>query len=131
MNITEAKALLVLIEAYNQHPFRPEAVDLWFEALRSVQFEDAETAVHTIFRTAGRDAQGAVRKLLPSDVRRPAEAYAESRYRRAAFKALAAARTAGTEPAAPSAAQLAARAAARQAAAYAVARYRERVGAAA
>lgn len=128
MRTEDVKALLVLIESYDRTPFRPEAVDLWFEALRTVEHADAEAAVHAIFRVSGRDERGAVRRLLPADVRRPAEAIAESRYRRAAQKAISAGKAAPAETA-PSARQLAARLAARQIAETAAARYREKIAA--
>jgi hypothetical protein len=127
MNATEVRALLTLIETYDRTTFRPEAVALWGEALRRIAYQDAEAAVHAIFRTSGHDERGAVRRLLPADVRRPAEAIAESRYRRAAQRAIGT--RAPAAAAEPSAAQLAARLAARQVAEAAVARYRERVAA--
>lgn len=131
MNITEVKALLVLIESYDRSPFRPEAVDLWFEALRTVEHEDAEKAVHGIFRTSGRTEKGDIRRLLPADVRRPAEAIAESRYRRAAQKAIGARRPPGVPLSGPvrSPAAEAALAQARAKAAEALDRYREKIAA--
>ena len=128
MNATEVRALLTLIETYDGSTFRPEAVALWGEALRRVEYQDAEAAVHTIYRVNGHDDRGGIRRLLPADVRRPAEAIAETRYRRAAQKALGAGRPAAG-PVEPSAAQLAARAAARRVAETAVAKYRDRVAA--
>jgi hypothetical protein len=90
MNLLEARELLVLIESYDRRPFRPEAVDLWFNALRSVAAEDATAAVHQIFRISGHDKDGNIRKLLPHDVVRPAQAIGEARRRKLAQAAISA-----------------------------------------
>lgn len=90
MNLIEARDLLVLIESYDRRPFRPEAVDLWYNALRGVVAEDAIAAVHQIFRISGHDKDGGIRKLLPHDVVRPAQAIGEARRRRTAQAAISA-----------------------------------------
>lgn len=128
MNATEVRALLTLIETYDRSTFQPKAVELWGEALRRVSFEDAEAAVHAIFRVAGHDDRGNIRKLLPIDVKRPAEAIGEARRRRRAQAAIAApAQRVGStgRPAAVEQALAEARAKAEAAAA----RYREPVAA--
>lgn len=126
MNIEETKQLLRLIESYDRAPFRPEAVDLWFEALRRVSYGDAEAAVHQIFRMAGHDEKGGIRRLLPADVRRPADAIADSRHRKTAQKAI---RAAARPPANRSAEAERMIALARARADAAVARYREKIAA--
>jgi hypothetical protein len=87
MNLTETKELLALIASYDRRPFAAEAVGVWHGELRDVELEDAAEAVKTIFRTNGHDDRGNVRTLLPADVRRPAQAIAETRYRRLATAA--------------------------------------------
>lgn len=87
MKLDEVKELLQLITTYDRRPFTPAAVDTWYTELRKVAYEDAEAAVRTIFRTNGHDDRGNVRTLLPADVRRPALAIAESRYRAEAMRA--------------------------------------------
>jgi hypothetical protein len=127
MKLTEVGQLLTLITSYDRIEFRPEAVDTWFGAMRNVAFEDAEAAVHQIFRTAGHDEKGGIRRLLPADVKRPAEAIGAARRRKAAQAAI----TAGPAPAGRpmSAEARAALAAARAKVAEAEARYRERIAA--
>lgn len=88
MNPMETKRLLSLISTYDRRPFPPEAVDVWHLELSRVEYVDAELAVQTIFRTNGHDDRGTVRTLLPADVRRPADAIAESRRRKAAQAAV-------------------------------------------
>lgn len=126
MNLKETEQLLRLIEAYDRTPFRPEAVDLWYAELRSITYADADAAVRQIFRIHGRDDKGNVRKLLPADVRRPAEAIGEHRRRMEAQRAIGGAkRPLGLEaPAARAALE-----AMRKTAADATARYRDRVAA--
>jgi hypothetical protein len=87
MNLNETKQLLTLIASYDRRPFTPEAVDVWYAELRAVEFEDAAEAVKTTFRISGHDDRGNIRTLLPADIRRPAQAIAETRYRRMAAEA--------------------------------------------
>lgn len=143
MNLREARELLVLIESYDRRPFRPEAVDLWFAALRSVTAEDATAAVHQIFRISGHNKDGDIRKLLPADVLRPAQAIGEARRRQeilaaqrqaaAQRRAIEAGPTGRAEPApvglVRSAAAEAAIAAARARVSEAEAQYREAIAA--
>lgn len=88
MRIAEVKELLQLITTYDRRPFSDGAVTTWHTELRAVEFEDAAEAVKMVFRTNGHDDRGNVRTLLPADVRRPAQAIAESRYRRLARAAI-------------------------------------------
>jgi hypothetical protein len=128
MKYTEVEALLTLIATYDRRPFLPEAVGVWAHELGRVEYEDAAEAVRTIFRTSGHDERGAIRTLLPADVRRPAEAIAASRYRRMAREAIEAPQVRRGSTGRPAAVE-AALAAARARAEAAAAKYREVVAA--
>jgi hypothetical protein len=87
MKFSEVDELLKLISTYDRRPFTPKAVEVWAAELGRIEYQDAVEAVRTIFRTNGHDDRGNVRTLLPADVRRPAQAIAETRYRREAAAA--------------------------------------------
>jgi hypothetical protein len=93
VKFTEVESLLKLITTYDRRPFLPGAAEVWFAELARVEYEDAAEAVRTIFRTNGHDDRGNVRTLLPADVRRPAQAIAETRYRRMARAVIEAPKT--------------------------------------
>lgn len=127
MKLTEVERLLTLITSYDRIEFRPEAVDVWFGAMRNVMFEDAEAAVHQIFRTAGHDDKGGIRRLLPADVKRPAEAIGAARRRKVAQAAIGAGPVPAGRPMSDEARAAVAKARAKVAAAKA--RYREQIAA--
>lgn len=91
MNIDETEKLLLLIEGYDRSSFKPAAIGLWSLAMGDVVYQDAVDAVHQIFRIAGHDREGDIRKLLPADVKRPALAIGEARRRKSDQAAIAAA----------------------------------------
>jgi hypothetical protein len=128
MKYSEVEELLKLISTYDRRPFPAGAAELWLAELARVEYGDAAEAVRTIFRTNGHDERGNVRTLLPADVRRPAQAIAESRYRRLAREAIEAPQVRRGSTGRPAAVE-AALAAARERAARAAAKYHEALAA--
>jgi hypothetical protein len=88
MNMNEVRELLALVEGYERTPVPPAALDVWFAELRDVSYEDAAEAIRHHYRTAGTDKYGAIRRVLPVDVRRVAKGYHETRMRALARQAL-------------------------------------------
>lgn len=88
MNLSETRQLLALVEGYERMPVPETALVVWFEELRHTTHEDAVAAVRHHYRTAGTDKNGAIRRVLPVDVKRVAEGIAASRRRAEARAAL-------------------------------------------
>jgi hypothetical protein len=76
------KELLDLIVSFDRSPFPDGAVDAWFLALDGVDYRDARQAVMEHYGSLGaRDKTGAVRRIVPADVRSRAAALREARER--------------------------------------------------
>lgn len=76
------KELLDLIVNFDRSPFPDGAVDAWFLALDGVDYRDARQAVLDHYGALGaRDKNGAVRRIVPADIRSRAAALRDARER--------------------------------------------------
>lgn len=82
MKIELVEHLLDLIVSFDRSPFPDGAVDAWFLALDGVDYRDARQAVLDHYGSLGaRDKTGAVRRVVPSDVKSRAGALRDIRER--------------------------------------------------
>jgi len=74
--------LLGLITAYDRTEFPPDAASAWHRALSSVDFDDAAQAVTEHYTVLGsRDSSGAVKRMIPADVKGRATGIRQARER--------------------------------------------------
>lgn len=82
MKIELVEHLLELIVSFDRSPFPDNAADAWFLALDGVEFRDARQAVMDHYGALGaRDKTGAVRRIVPADIRSRAGALRDIRER--------------------------------------------------